>query len=55
MEYYFSATVNFSITSAKSKEDLKSLVEAYINEACSKLENEGLELTYRLNMKEFIY
>ena len=40
--------LTFYITSTKERGDIRALVEAYISEACSKLEAEGLELTYRL-------
>jgi hypothetical protein len=47
-EYYYALTVAFSITSTKQPGEVQQLVEAYLNEACSKLETEGMEVTYRI-------
>lgn len=44
-------TVTFAIASEKKDpKEVQNLVEAYLNEACSKLEAEGLEVTYRLRV-----
>jgi hypothetical protein len=40
--------VRFSLTSAKSGDRLRELLKNYVNEACSKLEAENVEVTYRL-------
>ena len=47
------ARLNFHIESDKSPEKIKELLEAYVNEACSKLENDGLSLTYDLVIEEW--
>lgn len=44
------ARVTFSIASTESPGRVRELVEMYVNEACSRLEAEGLELTYRLTV-----
>jgi len=46
------ATVSFTIESDKATEEIQKFLEWYINEACSKLEDVGMDVTYNLNVKE---